>query len=214
MKKYWNIVFSIIFSLFIILGIVRFTIGFKDIYYFDIGYLDIQSRINLSDEEIKLNYDYIIDYNLSKDISEFEMPSIKSSPQGKIHFEEVRDVFQNVNKFFILCTIISIIGIFISIKEKNIEFLKTTSKALISIPLILSLPVIINFEKSFIIFHKILFDNDYWIFDPRLDPVINMLPEEFFFHCGIIILVLILLASILSYIMYKTLRRIKLWVLP
>ena len=37
----------------------------------------------------------MIDYNLSKDDREFELPTIKSSNQGKIHFEEVRDIFQN-----------------------------------------------------------------------------------------------------------------------
>ncbi len=47
-------------------------------------------------------------------------------------------------------------------------------------PLLLTVPILLNFEKSFIIFHKLLFRNDYWIFNPDLDPVINILPEEFF----------------------------------
>lgn len=208
-KKYWNVIFSVIFSLFIILGVVRFTIGFKELYYFDIGYLDIPSMIGLPEEEIKLNYDYVIDYNFSKEPSEFNMPTIKSSPEGQIHFEEVREIFRNVDKLFVVCMIVSIIGLVINIKEKHFEFLKTTSKLIITIPLVLSLPVIIDFNKSFIIFHKLLFDNDYWIFDPNKDPVIKMLPEEFFFHAGIMILVLILLASIISYGTYKLLKRKK-----
>ncbi|HBY3073810.1 TPA: DUF1461 domain-containing protein, partial [Clostridioides difficile] len=44
---------------------------------------------------------------------------------------------------------------------------------------------------------------DYWIFNPDLDPVINILPEEFFFHSGMMILILILLVSILLFVMYK-----------
>ena len=44
------------------------------------------------------------------------------------------------------------------------------------------LPIVVNFEGSFVLFHKTMFNNDYWIFDPNLDPVINILPEEFFFH--------------------------------
>lgn len=207
MKKYWNLIFSIIFSLFLILGAVRFTIGFKELYYFDIGYLGITSQIGLSEEEIKLNYDYIIDYNFSKEDSEFNMPTIKSSPEGKIHFEEVRDIFRNVNNFFILCMIFSIIGLVINIKNKNFEFLKTTSMSIITIPLVLSLPLLIDFNKSFIIFHKLLFNNDYWIFDPNLDPVIKMLPEEFFFHSGIMILGLIILLSAISYGTYKILKK-------
>ena len=158
---------------------------------------------NLSKDEIKLNYDYLIEYNLSKNVDKFEMPTIKSSNQGKIHFEEVRYIFQNVNKISRICLIISLIGIIIGIKNKDIKILNYTSKALIIIPLVLAIPMIINFEDTFVIFHKLMFSNDYWIFDPRLDPVINILPEEFFFHAGIMILGIVLVVSIILYTIYK-----------
>lgn len=181
-------------------------VGFKELYYYDIDKLNIPILSNLSEEEIMLNYDYLIDYNLGKDDKNFEMPTIKSSPQGKIHFEEVRDIFQNINKLFNLCLIISIIGLFINIKYKNIKFLNVTSKSLISIPIILALPIVINFEGSFVIFHKLMFSNDYWIFDPNLDPVIDMLPQRFFFHTGVMMLSLVLISSILMYVVYRLLN--------
>ena len=106
MKKIINIIFSVIFSILIIITIVKFTVGFKQLYYFDIDKLNIPKLSNLSTEEIKLNYDYLIDYNLSSKVEDFEMPTIKSSLQGKIHFEEVRDIFQNLNKISIVCLII------------------------------------------------------------------------------------------------------------
>ena len=187
MKKIINVIFSVIFSVLIISTIIKFTVGFKQLYYFDIEYLNIPVLSGLSKEDIKKNYDYMIDYNLDKDNKEFELPSIKFSENGKIHFEEVRNIFQILNK--------------------NIEFLKTTSKALIVIPLILMLPIVVNFEGSFVLFHKIMFNNDYWIFDPNLDPVINILPEEFFFHAGLMILILIIIASLTNYLIYRFLKR-------
>lgn len=207
MKKFLNLIFSISLSILIITGIIQFTVGFKQLYYFDIDYLDIPKMSGYSKEEIKLNYDYLINYNLSKDETDFKMPTIESSKEGKIHFEEVRDIFQNINKIFKVCFIISLVGIFINIKNKNLEFLNITSKALISIPLILLLPIIINFEKSFVIFHELMFSNDYWIFDPSLDPVINMLPETFFFHAGLMIIILIFISSVVSYSIYRLLKR-------
>lgn len=207
MKKTLNLIFSLAFSILIITAVIQFSVGFKQLYYFDIDYLDIPKISGYSKEEIKLNYDYLIDYNLSKDETNFEMPTIKSSKEGQIHFEEVRDIFQGINKIFKVCFIISVAFIFINIKSKNIEFLNTTSKALISIPLILSLPIIINFEKSFVIFHKLMFSNDYWIFDPSLDPVITILPETFFFHAGLMIIILIFISSIISYSIYRLLKR-------
>ena len=207
MKKIINIIFSVIFSVLIIITIVKFTVGFKQLYYFDIDYLNIPILSGLSKEEIKENYDYMIDYNLSKDNKEFELPTLKSSKQGKIHFEEVRDIFQNMNKIFNMSLILSIIEVIINILNKNIEILKTTSKTLILLPMILMLPVVINFKGSFVLFHKIMFNNDYWIFDPNLDPVINILPEDFFSHAGIMILILIIIASITNYLIYTLLKR-------
>ena len=203
MKKILNVIFSICFSIFIITTAINFIVSFKQLYYYDIDKLNIPKLSNLSKEEIKLNYDYLIEYNLSKNVDEFEMPTIKSSNQGKIHFEEVRYIFQNVNKISRICLIISLIGIIIGIKNKDIKILNYTSKALIIIPLVLAIPMIINFEDTFVIFHKLMFSNDYWIFDPRLDPVINILTEEFFFHAGIMILGIAILASIILYMTYK-----------
>ncbi len=37
-----------------------------------------------------------------------------------------------------------------------------------------------NFSKYFIVFHKIFFNNDLWILDPRTDLLINIVPEPFF----------------------------------
>lgn len=203
MKKFLNVLFSICISIVIIVGVINFTVGFKQLYYFDIDYLNISELSGLSKDDIKLNYDYLIDYNLNKNVSEFKLPTLKSSPQGKIHFEEVRNIFQNINKLAKLLLIVSLVGIILSVKNKNIKILKTTSITLIIMPLLLTVPILLNFEKSFIIFHKLLFRNDYWIFNPDLDPVINILPEEFFFHSGMMILILILLVSIVLFVMYK-----------
>lgn len=207
MKKFINIIFSIIFSVLIISLIIKFTVGFKQLYYFDIDYLNIPMSSGLSKEEIKKNYDYMIDYNLGKENKEFELPSIKSSKDGKFHFEEVRDIFQNLDKVLNISILLSILGIVINLINKNIEIFKTTSKALITIPIISMLPLIVNFQGSFVLFHKIMFDNDYWIFDPDLDPVITILPEQFFFHAGIMILLLIIIASLINYLIYRILKR-------
>ncbi len=120
-----------------------------------------------------------------------------------MHFEEVRDIFQDVVRLFKLSLLISIVGLYVNIKNKNYTFLKSTSKLLIYIPGILLIPLIINFDGSFVLFHKIMFNNDYWIFDPNLDPVINILPDVFFFHMGLLILILIILSSILCNLLYK-----------
>ena len=64
-----------------------------------------------------------------------------------------------------------------------------------------------NFNYFFVKFHEAVFSNDYWIFDPDKDPVINILPQEVFFHIGILILAIILIISILLQISYRILNK-------
>ena len=203
MKKTMNLIFCIFFSLLIIGSSTMITVGFKQLYYFDINYLNISEQNNLTKEEIKRNYDYMIDYNLNKISGEFELPTIKSSPEGKVHFEEVKEIVQNVIKLLIVSLIITIVGIIVNLKNNNIEFLNITSKLVIILPILVSIPMLINFDKTFVAFHELMFDNDYWIFDPSKDPVINILPQEFFFHAGLFIVMLILLSSVILHIIYK-----------
>ena len=203
MKKTMNLIFCIFFSLLIIGSSTMITVGFKQLYYFDINYLKISEQNNLTKEEIKRNYDYMIDYNLNKISGEFELPTIKSSPEGKVHFEEVKEIVQSVIKLLIVSLIITIVGIIVNLKNNNIEFLNITSKLVIILPILVAIPMLINFDKTFVVFHKLMFDNDYWIFDPSKDPVINILPQEFFFHAGLLIVMLILLSSVVLHIIYK-----------
>ena len=91
--------------------------------------------------------------------------------------------------------------------KRQTKFLKIASIALILLPILLAIPFAINFDATFNIFHKIFFNNDYWIFDPQLDPVINILPQEFFMHAAIGILTLLVIFSILLYVIYRALNK-------
>ncbi len=207
MSKGLNILFSIFFSLLIIGAAVRITVGFRDLYYYDIDKLKITEMSGMSKQDIKLNYDYLIDYNLNKKVDSFKLPTLPSSEFGKIHFEEVREIIQNVIKLFYICIVVCLFGTILSVKKKNIDILKITSISLIVIPIVVSIPILVDFERSFVVFHELLFSNDYWIFDPALDPVIMMLPEQFFLHAGLMILILVLFISILLYLSYRFFRR-------
>lgn len=207
MKRLLNILLSFSLAIFIISSSIILGLKCKSIYYYDIDKLNITEMSGLSEDEIKLNYDYLIDYNLNRNVGEFNLPTIKYSTEGKIHFEEVRDIFQIFINVFYITGIISLVGIILSIKNKNINILNTTSITTILLPIITAIPLLINFNYFFIKFHEMVFSNDYWIFDPLTDPVINILPESVFFHIGILILSIILLVSILLQIAYRLLSK-------
>ena len=207
MKKLLNILNSFSLAIFIICGSIIVGLKFKSLYYYDVKKLNISDVSGFSDDEIKLNYDYLIDYNLNNKVEEFNLPTIKYSTQGKIHFEEVRNIFQIIKKVFYLTGLISILGIILNIKDKNIKFLNITSIITILLPVIVSILLIINFNYFFKKFHEAVFSNDYWIFDPDIDPVINILPEDIFFHIGILILAIVFLTSILLQVSYRRLNK-------
>ena len=207
MKKLLNILNSFSLAIFIICGSIIVGLKCKSLYYYDVKKLNISDASGFSDDEIKLNYDYLIDYNLNNKVEEFNLPTIKYSTQGKIHFEEVRNIFQIIKKVFYLTGLISILGIILNIKDKNIKFLNITSITTILLPVIVSILLIINFNYFFIKFHEAVFSNDYWIFDPYIDPVINILPEDIFFHIGILILAIVFLTSILLQVSYRRLNK-------
>lgn len=207
MKRLLNILIAFFLAVFIISGSVILGLKCKNLYYYDVEKLNISTMSGFSEEEIKQNYDYLIEYNLNKNVEEFHLPTIEYSKEGKIHFEEVRNIFQTIKKVFYLSGIISILGIILSVKNKNIKFLNTTSIMTILLPIIIAIPLMINFNYFFIKFHEAVFSNDYWIFDPNIDPVINILPQDVFFHMGILILGIVLIISILLQISYRVLNK-------
>lgn len=205
--KFTNFLLSITIALFLISLSVNITLSFKKLYYLDIDYLNISENYGMQKEEIIKNYDILIDYLKNKNITKLNMPSFKTSKEGEIHFAEVKNIFIKFNTIMYITFFLSLFGMFYKIKKRNFKFLKLSSIFLISIPILLSVPFAINFDKSFTIFHKIFFNNDYWEFDPELDPIINVLPEEFFFHCAIFILAILSIFSIILYLSYIKIKR-------
>ncbi|KOA19813.1 hypothetical protein CLHOM_19020 [Clostridium homopropionicum DSM 5847] len=209
--KLLQILFSLTFSLFIIGTSVKFTLMFKPLYYFDIEYLNIVEQSNFSKAEIVKNYDYVIDYLLNPKAQEFNLPSIPYSKYGQIHFKDVKNIFTSIDVLLIVTGLLNVFGLIINLKRKNFNFLKQTSSILIILPIILLTAFMINFDAFFTIFHKIFFRNDYWIFDPELDPIIKILPKEFFYHSALLIVILIILIIIFLKLLYKKLSKVKLY---
>lgn len=187
---------------FIILSI-KFTVNLKQLYYFDIKYLNIPKESGFNINDIKLNYNYLIDFITSKKNINFNIPTLPSSPEGKIHFYEVKNIFIKMDYLFYISSFISLVGIYFIAKYKDFSLFKHLSRVLLSIPILLLAIFIIDFDDAFTVFHKLFFRNNYWIFDIDKDPVIKMLPQDFFLHCAIAINIFIILFSLLSFLTYK-----------
>lgn len=187
MRRITDAFAGILLMLFILSAAVIMTLGFRPLYYFDIGYLEIAEYSGYSEEKIRENYDVLIDYNQKSFITKLTFPDFPMSKEGEIHFTEVKQIFQFIIKLFWVSGVLLILLIIWKKKRKEFDYLKAAGIMTIVIPSVLGLLVALNWEKAFELFHEILFQNDYWLFDSVTDPVINILPDEYFLHCAMLI---------------------------
>lgn len=198
-----DIFLAIMLMIFIISFAVVFTVFFKPLYYFDINYLNIDKISGLSVETIKENYDILINYQSIFYQGDLNLPDFTMSVAGRIHFQEVKTIFEVIQVSMLISGIISIILLIKRFKEKEYRFLRLTGLITIIVPTVLGFLAALDFERAFVLFHQIVFRNDYWIFDYRTDPVITILPETFFMHCFMLIVVIVCLLAIICLGYYR-----------
>lgn len=195
--KYLDIFIGILFTFFLISFGLFVAIHFRPLYYFDIDYLNIVEQSGLSKEVILENYNTLIDYCSPFFKGELIFPSLAQSPSGTSHFVEVKNIFNFFFYLGIICFTILIPIIIYKYKKKDVSYLFISSLTTIILPTLVGICCAINFDKTFVLFHKIVFQNDDWLFDPQLDQVITILPETFFLHSALIIIAVVLIGSLL-----------------
>ena len=207
---------DILFSFYLLISSVVFsvivTLNISPILYsLFIKLNKIPNYNNLNREEILNDYNNIIHYLNSPQEEVLKFKNFKISPIGEFHFLEVKEIFSSI---YLICLACLILGIILFILLKKFK-LKISLKAfniffyeVLFIFLSLILSFYLNFSKVFTLFHKIFFNNDYWIFDPKKDPIINVLPESYFLFLAVFILFLVMILSITSKIFY-TLKKHK-----
>ena len=200
-----NILISLCLALFIISASVTITLNFRPLYYHDISSLQIEETSGFSKKVIRENYDALIDYNQFFYSGKLKL-TLPMSREGKIHFEEVKRIFVGIEYLCVITLILSCFLIKRKIRSRNIDFLRSASIITVLLPVIVGILCAVNWDAAFTLFHEIMFRNDYWIFDYTTDPVITILPESFFMHCFMMIIVIVIMISVLCYVLYKKKR--------
>lgn len=195
-----NILFAVVCTVVIISLAVSITVWLRPIYYFDIDYLNIPERSGIPAEICRLNYDVLIDYNIIGGPEKLQFPTLAMSETGRIHFEEVKDIFITMQWTGIIGGVLILLAL---LKWKEKDWLHYTVFTTVGIAAAVLAAVIIDWEWAFETMHKIFFNNDYWIFSAKTDPVIKILPDDFFMHCGLVIILLVVLAMAVFEIIYR-----------
>lgn len=205
MKKFIQYISELFMAILIITTSIIIGLNIKTVYYLNIDKIHMENPV-YEKETMKDNYDILVNYLQPTSKNKLELKNIPMSPNGRFHFYEVKVIFNYIYIAFLSSLIISTILYFYNRKAKNFKYLKISSILSFLIPIILGIPFIVNFSKSFTFFHEILFSNDYWIFDPKLDPVINILPEWFFMQMAFLILIIMFAIALAVFFLGKFLN--------
>lgn len=206
-SKLTKLTLSIILTLTIISLAVVLTLACKPLYYLDIHALHIPETTGYTISEIKANYDAVIDYSLSFGNAPLEFPTFPMSEGGRIHFEEVKNIFNLFKYIAIFGTLTGAAGILRQRRKQSYGYLKLTAILTVALPAVIGATVALNWDWNFAAFHELAFNNDYWLFDPATDPIINILPDAYFLHCAVMILVLVILGSLICGLIYRRVQR-------
>ena len=203
-----NLLVALVGFLFLLTLSVVLVLNLRTIYYFDIRFGQLEQQTGLTEEVIRENYDVLIDYNLiTKHVKELEFPDFPMSEHGRIHFAEVKRIFVLVQYLCIVSGVVLAAALFKKWRRRDYGSLKLMSVLTFLLPIVLGALAAVNWNAFFITFHELFFDNTYWIFNPATDPVIRILPDLFFFHCAMAILLFLLLGAILTGALYRLATR-------
>ena len=174
---------------------VVLTLHLRFIYYHDIDALHIEEMSGMPEEMIRENYDVLIDYNLVWNRGPLRFPDFPMSVGGETHFREVKRIFD----IFQILFVVSAAGMCVLwLRAKSLRdglYARITGYLCFGITAALGLFALIGWDRLFVLFHHVFFNNDFWIFDAATDPVITILPDTFFLHEAVLILAVVLIGG-------------------
>ena len=158
--------------------------------------------------QMQANYDRIIEYSLFPWVRELHLETLPMSDAGAQHFAEAKDIFQLFVQGGLIALVVAVVlGSWLWRRHRSTGFLTAGAITALATPLMLAIPLAIDFDRAFVVFHEIAFDNELWIFDPRTDPIIDYLPEALFMRNAFAILVVMIVLSVAAIMVGRRLRR-------
>ena len=197
-SKSLTVLMSLALALALLTGSIAVPILCRPFYYAHIGPLKLVERTGLTENEIKTAFDEMLDYCLGAE--EFSTGVLKWSEEGKAHFTDVRGLF---------LLDLRVLGVSFGLLAAALLYAHFTGRrparplgcgpgfwagaGLGAAFLLVGALAALDFNRAFVVFHALFFPGkDNWLFDPAEDQIINILPQEFFRNCAILILLLLI----------------------
>ncbi|WP_010498138.1 TIGR01906 family membrane protein [Ligilactobacillus acidipiscis] len=185
-----GVLFLTIFALCIAL-----VINFQPLYYFFVDQQHLAQTVSLTRKGLITDYQHLLNYLNFPWVHKLDM-TLPSSANGLQHFADVK-------RLFLVDYFVMIVGVPLSVyhlhrlkKQQMLWTLIAPAQITLTGMIFLLVLMSISFQQFFVIFHKILFRNNDWVFDPLKDPIIDALPDEFFLACFVLFFILFIAAML------------------
>lgn len=212
MNKLLSVIMSIAVAAALLTGSIAAPICLRSFYYAHIGPLGLEGKSGLSENEIRQAYDEVLDYCTGKS-DEFSAGVLPFSADGAAHFADCRELFILDFRVFAVSAVL-IVALTVYRRKRGLHRFLGRGPAfwgaagIGGVLCVVGALAAADFDRAFTVFHSVFFPGkDNWIFDQRTDPIIRLMPEEFFRNCAILILALLILAA--AVIMLADLRKKK-----
>ncbi len=193
-----NRVLSALFAVCLVFFLITVSIGLpiyiRPFYYAHIQPMGLSEQTGYSYGEIRAAYDEVLDY-LTLPGREFGTGVFPYSQAGRDHFADCKVLFDlNRNVLLLSGACLLVLGLLRKWGKTGPYRLGKRSAAFWGALLALLLPIGVgglaaaDFDRAFVIFHSIFFPGkDNWLFDWNADAIIQVLPQDFFMHCAMLI---------------------------
>ncbi len=207
----------IIFSFVFVIDITCFNRAF---YAYEYPKNDVALTIGISDDDLNKATDVLLGYitgeydSLDVKVTIDDEEVMMFNEREIAHMVDVRDLYNTVSmvRFIALIIFIICMAYLLIIKAKDIfsAFYLAYKRVIAVITAViagLSVFAIADFDTFWRSFHHVFFANDLWLLDPNVDRLIMMVPGQFFFDLVLLIIIVFIVLSIITYFLLRYLAK-------
>lgn len=198
-SKALSVFLSVAVALLILSSSVAVPILCRPFYYAHIDAMGLEEYTGLDEVYIREAFDEMMDFCTGKS-DEFSTGILRWSESGRDHFVDVRKLFL-LDLWLLGISGALLVGDLIFRSRRKLQPYRFLGRGpgfwaaagLGGLFTVVGVLAAVDFDRAFVVFHTLFFPGkDNWIFDWRADPIILLLPQDFFRNCAILIVALLL----------------------
>lgn len=213
-ERFFSILRSVFTALCVLTGSIAVPLLVRPFYWLHIEPMGLESAGGMTAQQIREAYDQMMDYCLGLR-PDFAAGVLPFSESGASHFADVRFLFL-LDLAVLVISAAALVFLWFYCRRKAVEPHRFGGHGpafwgcigLGAAFVVIGGLAALDFDRFFTLFHAVFFPGkDNWIFDPRFDPIILILPQEFFRNCAVLILAVLLIACAVLIVRDRKIKR-------